>query len=85
MAKADALADAAALIAEVGDRNVKLLAENERLREALLQHRRDLHQYSSRPCPTCRKSAEVLGLKGVPDSCARPESDAAALEEKRGD
>lgn len=41
------------------------------LREALFQHREDLHQYSKRPCPTCRNSAKALGLTGlVPDSCS---------------
>ena len=49
-----------------------------RLREALLAHRADLHEYSKRPCPTCRQSAKVLGIK-VPDSCARAASDRAAL------
>lgn len=55
-----------------------LLAENHRLRAALLQHRADLHQWSQRPCPTCRHSADVLGLK-VPDGCARKEWDEAAI------
>lgn len=50
-----------------------------RLRHALLDHRADLHGYSNRPCPTCRHSAEVLGLK-VPDRCARKELDDAALK-----
>lgn len=53
--------------------------EIEELREALLQHREDLHQSSTRPCPTCRKSAKILGLK-VPDQCARRRWDKEALK-----
>ncbi len=42
-----------------------------RAREALLEHRADLHEGSTRPCPTYRKSAEALGFSGiVPNSCA---------------
>ncbi len=61
---------------------LELEAKNERLEEALLQHRQDLHQGSTRPCPTCRKSAEALGLK-VPDQCARERWDKQALNERR--
>ncbi len=57
-----------------------LQADVARLREALLEHRADLHGYSTRPCPTCRKSADALGLRGrVPDTCSRAEHDSAAL------
>lgn len=50
------------------------------LEEALLEHRADLHEYSTRPCPTCRKSAEVLGIVGkVPNTCSRANTDRAAL------
>lgn len=59
----------------------KLKAENEKLRDALLQHRADLHCGSSRPCETCRNSAKVLGLD-VPDQCARDYWDKEALEAK---
>jgi hypothetical protein len=55
----------------------------ERLREALLGHRWDLHHGSKRPCPTCRQSADALGLK-VPDQCARRKVDEAALDQKGG-
>jgi len=49
----------------------KLTAEVAALREALFVHREDLHAYSSRPCPTCRQSAEALGLTGhVLDCCS---------------
>ncbi len=42
------------------------------LREALFQHRTDMHQSSKRPCDTCRNSAKALGLTGlVPSGCAR--------------
>ncbi len=44
--------------------------ENRALRKALLEHRADLHQGSSRPCPTCRESAEALGLTDPPSRCA---------------
>lgn len=47
-------------------------AEIEQLKAALLAHRADLHNYSSRPCPTCRQSAEALGIKDkVPYCCAK--------------
>ena len=45
-----------------------LLAEVAELRAALIEHRRDLHQGSGRPCPTCRQSAKALG-KGAPGGC----------------
>jgi len=51
------------------------------LRRALINHRIDLHNRSNRPCPTCRDSARALGII-VPDMCAHPESDRAALEGK---
>ena len=52
-----------------------------RLREALFLHRADMHSYSRRPCPTCRRGAEALGIVGkVPDACARAETDRAALD-----
>lgn len=48
-----------------------LEARIEELREALFQHRADLHGYSRRPCATCRNSAKVLGISDlVPDSCS---------------
>lgn len=51
------------------------LADSEKtvaeLREALFQHREDLHQYSKRPCATCRNSAKALRITAlVPDSCS---------------
>jgi len=49
------------------------------LEEALYAHRADLHCYSSRPCPTCRNSAEVLGISDkVPYCCAQEETDSKA-------
>ena len=57
-----------------------LVAENVRLRAALINHRADLHSGSSRPCETCRQSAAALGIS-VPDKCARGSLDAAALLE----
>jgi len=60
----------------------KAEAERDKLIEALYQHRADLHCYSSRPCPTCRNSAEVLGIADkVPYCCARVETDSKALAE----
>lgn len=54
-----------------------------RLRRSLIDHRADLHCYSSRPCPTCRQSAEVLGITDkVPGSCAIAFRDCEALERK---
>ena len=51
-------------------------ADKAKLVEALFDHRADLHCYSSRPCPTCRNSAEVLGIADkVPYCCARQETD----------
>jgi hypothetical protein len=48
--------------------------------KALIGHRKDLHGYSRRPCPTCRASAKALGIeKLVPDSCAYYDEDVAAL------
>ena len=55
--------------------------ENKRLRKALIDHRRDLHCSSKRPCETCRNSAKALGIK-VPDQCAREDWDEKALKEK---
>jgi DNA repair exonuclease SbcCD ATPase subunit len=57
-------------LCEARERLKELEAQLASLRAALEQHRVDLHEYSSRPCPTCRKSAEALGLKGLPDTCA---------------
>ena len=58
-------------------------AQEERLRslvEALIQHRADLHAYSTRPCPTCRRSAEALGIAElVPNACADEREDGKAL------
>ena len=52
----------------------------EALRAALLGHRADLHGGSKRPCPTCRDSAEALGIDGlVPDCCASARTDNDAL------
>ena len=56
-----------------------LRAEIKRVRKALLEHRWDLHHRSSRPCPTCRESAEALGLK-VPNECAKMCWDKEAIE-----
>ena len=51
--------------------NAALQRQVEGLREALFQHRADLHGYSKRPCATCRNSAKALGIsKLVPDSCS---------------
>lgn len=52
------------------------------LRSALIEHRMDLHCGSSRPCPTCRQSAQALGIK-VPDRCAVIELDKKALAETK--
>lgn len=60
----------------------QLQFENEELRGALLQHREDLHGASTRPCPTCRRSAKALGLE-VPNECAKGEWDRKALETKK--
>lgn len=61
----------------------RLEKERDAYRSALLAHRADLHNYSSRPCPTCRKSAESLGIKSkVPNSCARGDWDLDALKEE---
>lgn len=58
-------------------------AQAEQLEKALLGHRADLHQYSKRPCPTCRESAIALGIQNkVPNCCAREETDRAALEDE---
>jgi hypothetical protein len=57
-----------------------LEARLEMMISALLAHRHDLHEYSRRACPTCRRSADALGILNlVPDSCARKESDLAIL------
>jgi hypothetical protein len=70
-------------IANTDDIYAKVKAERDRYREALLRHRSDLHNYSTRPCPTCRNSAEVLGIGDkVPNTCARAHIDKAALEGK---
>ncbi len=54
----------------------QLQAREAKLVEALFDHRADLHCYSSRPCPTCRNSAEVLGIADkVPYCCAKEETD----------
>ena len=51
--------------------NRRLQERVKELEEALWQHREDLHAFSTRPCPTCRKSASVLGIIDlVPNSCA---------------
>lgn len=55
--------------------------QNKKLKEALFEHRWDLHQRSNRPCPTCRQSAEILRLK-VPAECARKEWDKQAPKGK---
>lgn len=46
----------------------RLAVECDRLREALIAHRIDLHQSSDRPCPTCRQSAAALG-GNAPGGC----------------
>ncbi|MFH0901424.1 MAG: hypothetical protein V2A73_12420 [Pseudomonadota bacterium] len=47
-------------------------AEVERLRAALVAHRVDLHQSSTRPCATCQQSAEALGrLMPCPECSGR--------------
>ncbi len=52
----------------------------ESLSEALIEHRADLHGYSTRPCPTCEKSARALGIYGkVPNHCSRMGDDVKAL------
>ncbi len=63
---------------------IEVLAETElKLRKALIEHRADLHGWSSRPCPTCRESAEVLGIAGmVPGCCARGDTDRDALNRR---
>lgn len=77
--------DALRLLAGYG-RIAVLEAENIRLRQSLINHRADLHNYSKRPCPTCRESAKVLGIAGkVPDCCAQTETDAAALRSPKED
>ena len=63
-----------------------LIAELEReqaaLRNALIAHRKDLHQYSTRSCVTCRKSALALGIGNkVPNTCADARHDRIALKE----
>jgi hypothetical protein len=62
-------------LTEEADHNAqRVLRQNDEiaaLKGALLAHRADLHQGSSRPCPTCRRSAAALGLTGkVGDCCA---------------
>lgn len=58
----------------------ELGAKLEAMQRALLGHRHDLHQYSRRPCATCRESAAALGIVNiVPDSCADREADLVAL------
>ena len=55
-------------------------AERDAYRTALIMHRADIHQYSSRPCPTCKHSAEFLGIADkVPNTCALNRHDAPAL------
>jgi hypothetical protein len=57
-----------------------LVREAEQAREALIAHRADLHNYSTRPCPTCLLSARALGIwSKVPSTCADMKTDAAAL------
>jgi hypothetical protein len=64
----------------------ELVAAVEELRAALIEHRADLHQGSRRPCATCRRSAEVLGISGlVPNWCASGRDDAEALKGWRGE
>ena len=64
---------------------VKLQADKAKLVEALFDHRADLHCYSRRPCPTCRNSAEVLGITDkVPYCCARQETDDKARAVLKG-
>ncbi|GAH72663.1 unnamed protein product, partial [marine sediment metagenome] len=75
-------------IREAQKRTHEAEADNRRLQErgrelgkALYAHRADLHCYSSRPCPTCRNSAEVLGIADkVPYCCSREETDTKARE-----
>lgn len=59
----------------------KLAGRITELESALLDHRSDLHQGSLRPCPTCRKSAGILGLS-VPDHCATATLDRRAVMAK---
>ena len=57
-----------------------------KLRHALIEHRADLHGGSNRPCPTCRESAEALGIASiVPDQCARKATDRKALDRLKGE
>lgn len=69
----------------------KALTALRETRTMLLEHRADLHQYSTRPCPTCRASAKMLGLT-VADTCANPDQSLSILkrykalqEQQRGD
>lgn len=63
-------------------RHIQMLeCKNTQLREALITHRADLHNGSDRPCFTCRKSADALGiLLRVPNRCAVAKKDKLALE-----
>src|SRR3990167_720356 len=40
-----------------------LRSRNAALEEALVGHLLDLHESLGRPCPTCRKSCELLGIE----------------------
>lgn len=77
--KEKAIDDLLLLVAKKNKQIRELEAKKEELRGALLQHREDLHGYSKRPCPTCRRSAAALDIK-VPDQCARVDWDKQALK-----
>ena len=51
-----------------------IIRERDALRRALIEHRRDMHGGSRRPCGTCQESAQALGIR-VPDHCAYAEFD----------
>lgn len=69
------------MLSEAQEAIRQLQAKNEKLKDVLFQHRWDLHQGSGRPCPTCRQSAEALGLN-VPNQCAEERFDRQALKDK---
>lgn len=76
----EALCDCRAKLAECERERDALRAGVVKLREALIAHRGDLHEGSLRPCPTCRQSAEALGIWAlVPNSCAHELTDKPAL------
>ena len=71
-AQAEQAADLGGTMGMNSSNEVQVLGEKvDQLRAALIAHRLDLHGYSTRPCATCRQSAEALGIENIaPDSCA---------------